>query len=323
MKTKKILATGVVCVMAAFFAMVPTQAKEKKLQKSYTITQGREDMIYFDTAKEEEYTYKIANKKVVKDMEQGNSNIVNSKDVSCITLKGIKVGKTTVKIYDGKKKIGQFKVKVVKKGKAKITPKAQVKLRYFNRDGFKTSVISSSLSLSDLVDQCVDNFNPKAKYSFKISNKKILYSKYKDLHANKIGSSKITLYEKYKGKKVKVGTVKVKVSNATYKDYLYTRADFYDDGFFGYGEKYEHLDLTKNKKIVVKSDIEKRFMEGINTKNYSISLTSSDEKVAKFNEDGDLVAVGLGECDFTWKVTAKDGSTWSEKITVGVTKDAN
>lgn len=295
------IAASVIAVPTAVSAKSKPNFKFNK--KQITVAAGSYKSFYI-ISKNDQYRintnvkFKSSNKKVAQFKNEGvpysagwNYSTTDEKEPAII--RGYKPGKAVITAYEKgtNRKLGKIKV-TVKKIKTSIKKKYKtVKLKY--------NPVSSSYVYTSLL---VNNPKKGATYSAKIKNKKAakinkghksvvnsVLSVKETIEPKKAGKTKVTIYEKFKGKKkTKVGTFTLKASYTTFaKVFKFANSM---DGNPMYWDQFQ--------KVGYKFNIKKDFEEHYNLKKYKkygykITLENINESVLKLDSDGTVTALKI------------------------------
>ena len=234
------------------------------------------------------------------------------------TFKGLKKGSTTVKAYIKGKLFGSFKV-TVGDFKAKVKNSFKKQTIKYNKH-MKSYFFENGGSVD--IGNAVKNFHSDAKYTVKIKNKKIAsfrkLGKTKEMPARvelyslKTGKTSVTVYEqRAKGKKTKLGTIKLTVKKAKDNEVFYANMAYDNDGLF-----YENF-ISPNQSSSLKETITKRYINcgftgsKFKKSEYKFSFTASPSNVLTVDKDGIFTCHSLdnaGDNKVTYTVTFADGS---------------
>ena len=253
---------------------------------------GTEKEIVLNNPYEKDYRLEY-NKKII-DIRQ---NLYDG-DYEYHTLIGLKKGKTKVKAYlEGTKKyIGSFTVKVGDYG-------AYIKEDYinteicYNKHIDTCDLINGHLNLSE----AIENYHNNAVYSVDSSNAELIGSKivpydsfYTDInskfaviYSKKTGSETLNVYEKRgKGKKKKIGTIKLNVRQAKDSEVFDSYREFDNDGIF-----YENF-MSPGDSYDLKSAVVERYLNLGDKKyhfkenEYAFTAKSTRPEIVSVDENG-------------------------------------
>lgn len=234
------------------------------------------------------------------------------------TFKGLKKGSTTVKAYIKGKLFGSFKVKV---GDYKAAVKKSFKKQSIKYNKHMKSYFFENGGSID-IGKAVKNFHSDAKYTVKIKNKKIAaFRKLKktnempsrvEVYSLKTGKTDVTVYEqRAKGKKKKLGTIKLTVKKAKDNEVFYSNMAYDNDGIF-----YE-LFISPGQSSSIKDTITRRYINCNSTgskfkkSEYKFSFTAEPSNVLTVDKDGIFTCHSFdndGKNKATYTVTFADGS---------------
>ena len=203
-------------------------------------------------------------------------------------VKGLKYGKTRVKVYlkGTKIKVGDFKI-TVKNVKPAIKKKYKTVKLWHSKYGF---VKKGNFCVEDIVnDLSIDS-----KLSVKIADKKIAYyyvtsPENEDydvtmIYAKRLGKTKVTVYETLNGVKRRVGTVRIVVNKATMADAAWNAP--YEEEFMDLPEE-----LYPGDTCDIKEAVESYYLEGFKAKDYKITIKSKFPKIASVSKGGVLKVI--------------------------------
>lgn len=309
----------------------------KTLYKKYQITVNPVKKIKFANQK----FNKNVTKKVILKMPYGNKDykFKYSKKIAKIntgyfrethqvtyTVKGLKKGSTTVKVYltGTKTKVGSFKITV---GDYKASVKKKTLTLAYNSH-MKNSLYLQGGSIN--IGTIIKNFHSGATYTVKAKNKKLISSriikkdKYTpviptaaEIYSKKTGKTTLTVYEKKAKakKKTKIGTIKLTVKKAKDSVVYASNRELDNDGIF-----YE-LFISPGESFDLKNVVVKRYLNLSWTKSsfkeseYKFTVTSNHPEIISTDEDGVCHCLALdneGVNEVTYTITFADGSKVSD-----------
>ena len=251
------------------------EAKAKIGNKAATIAiQGSPEFIRIENGTStDNYTYSSANKKIATVTEDG-------------VIRGVAKGKTKIKVSvenEGTKKdVGTLSVNVVN---SKLESKGL------------------EVGLNSYGDVPITYMNWDAQYTYKSSNSKIVsVDEYGNLEGKKLGKTKVSVTETYKGEKRKLGSYTVNVINSK-------------------------LSKKETEVGVTGSTVGEFFIFGYNSK-AKYSYKSSDKKIVTVDEYGYITGVKEGSAKVTIsetynKKTRNVGSLKVKVVGSSIDKDYN
>ena len=241
------------------------------------------------------------------------------------TVKGLKKGSVTVKLYPGGKKecVGSFKITVGDYPAQILQKYRDITLKY-NAHGSSTYMTESHVNVGDMIY----DRHAKAKYAIVPSDESVI-STVSDKLAYATGTGSVTaeITETVGGGTRTVGTVNIKVVNAKTAYVARQNAMFYNDGIFGNGDFTEFLSLKDCKKFSMQPIINDRLLNNpytgssFKSSDYSITYTSSNTKVVKVSSKGVVTALKEGSASVAYTITFKDKSSFKSSCQFLVEKD--
>ena len=278
-----------------------------------------------------DYSFTLSDKKIA---EIDPAYYAKDKKYS-YTVKGLKKGQTTVKVYIKKSKVGEFTIKVddldahIKKSKTTLTLK-------YNKHGSSSYMSESNAILTELLS----DMKAKAKYTVEIKNRnvadKIDYTHYSISGENKntnliyatgTGKTKATVYEKTGSKTKKIATLTIVVKKAKMNYVARENRALYDDDIFGHGDFVEYLNLTDNKNLRMAETITNCLINNEYTgshfkkSDYTITYKSSAPSVATVSKNGVVTAKKVGTTTVKYVISFSDGTKHTGKCSVSVDED--
>lgn len=310
---------------------VKVKKVEKQSFKDVTLNPGTGKLMTVKNPYAYEYSFAFSDKKTAKI----NPSYYAIGEKYSYTVKGLKKGQTTVKVYIKKSKIGEFAIKVddldthLRKGKTTLSLK-------YNKHGSSTYMSKSNAILTELLS----DMKAKAKYTVEIDNlnvaDKINYTHYSLSGENKntnliyatgTGETTATVYEKIGSRTKKIATLTIVVKKAKMNYVARENREFYNDDIFGNGDFVEYLNLTDNKKLQMAETIKNSLINNEYTgshfkkSDYTITYKSSAPSVAKVNKKGVVTAKKVGNATVKYVITFSDGTKHKGTCAVSVDED--
>ena len=277
-----------------------TVKKTPKVSQKLNVNKNALKLTKLKSNYTKKFVFKYSDKNVarIKPDSVLSGNIYDSgrwqKGKSGYCVKGLKYGKTRVKVYlkGTKIKVADFKI-TVKNVKPAIKKKYKTVKLWHSKYGF---VKKGNFCVEDIVnDLSVDS-----KLSVKIADKKIAFyyvtsPENEDydvtmISAKKLGKTNVDVYETLNGVKRKVGTVKIVVKKATMADAAWNAP--YEEEFMDLPEE-----LYPGDTCDIKEAVESYYLEGFKAKDYKITIKSKFPKIASVSKGGVLKVLKPGFSD--------------------------
>lgn len=329
---KKLISFVLVITTMLSLAICCTSAKtNKKFKSTYTVGLNCVKRLilpwdYYDT-----YDFKISPKNIVKKMQTPEFNEVYGGvsymgvNNASIPFKGLKEGTAKVTVLFGKKKVATFNILV--KPLAPKMPKKTYKMSFSEKGLVQKSIISAF----DKYGGEMKNYNFKAKYKLKSSNKSVAtVTKDGGVKTTGVGKATISIFETLNKKTKKVCTFNIISSPVTMRAVAKYTREMYDDGLFGNGEFVEYLYVngvdflgfegpeTLDMKFVIERYLLNGYGAHFDPEDYTITYVSDNPEIVSVDEKGLATAVGAGSTWVTYKVFFADGTTFKEKVPFSV-----
>lgn len=312
---KRIVSLCVVSVMMLSTVFTAGAAKAVNFKKTYTVGLHCAENLKLPWNGSREYSFKVSNKKVLKKLATPHFNDLYSGDYCYVPFRGMKTGKVTVKVYQKKKQVGQFTVRVNRK--TPKMPKKTYKMKY-SPNGLTEK---STLLAVDKYNGKMRYYNQKAKYKMKSSDKAVATVKDGVVTTSGVGTAKISIYETYNKKTRKVSSFEVVSTAAKMNAVVKYNRSMYDDGLFGKGEFVEYLYLkeedggkTLDMQKVIYDGLLSRYDAKFAAEDYSVTYKSDNEQVVSVSAEGLATALAVGSAKVTYTIQFSDGSSFEEKV---------
>lgn len=326
MTTKQItknLFAFLLILITTFSSLCHVYATKNISFSNIKIKAGKTININLKNSANQKYKIKIKDTKIARQI----GKITRKSDKDICKIKGLKKGQTTANVFIGDKKIGSFKIKVLR-ADAKIKNKYKSFTLKHNSHGSNAYMTDCHIYVKDIVK----NMNPHRKYTVSSNDYNIVNHTSDGLiyTVNK-GKTTLTIYEKNSKNKIKsLGTVSIKVKETKMAYVAKENKKFYPQGIFGKGNKYECVYLGEESNTI---NIQKRIKECLinneytgskfKKSEYKIKYTSLDKKIAVVSDDGRVTGVKKGKTKIKYTIIFSDKSLYTNYCHISVEENSS